>query len=102
MLLRYGKSLKRLPRPFDRQQLGSFFTRAHELLARDDGAVIGNRQVAHTVHLLRQHLFAQQCAVALHQHQAWLHGIQVHLYATFGLGTNAAIGDHQGFAVWHP
>jgi hypothetical protein len=75
---------------------------AHELLAGDDGAVAGNAQVAHAVHLLGQGFLAQQGAVALHQHQARLHGVEVHLDAAFGLGANPAVGHHQGFAVGHP
>ena len=38
----------------------------------------------------------------MHQYQAGLHGVEVHLDAAFGFGANAAVGHHQGFAVRHP
>ncbi|MCY1436152.1 hypothetical protein D9M71_522680 [compost metagenome] len=52
LLFTHWKCLKRLAGSLDRQQLGSLDGIAHELLARDDGAVIGNGQMAHAVHLL--------------------------------------------------
>lgn len=75
---------------------------AHELLAGDDGAVATDRQVADAVHLLRQGFLGQQVAVAAHQHQAGLHGVEVHLDPAFRLGANAAVGHYQGLAVGHP
>ena len=74
---------------------------AHKLLAGDDGAVTGNAQVAHAVHLLAQGFLAEQGAITLHQHQAGFHRVEVHLPA-FGFGTNSAVGHHQCFTVRHP
>ncbi|MNT28586.1 hypothetical protein D3C72_1642820 [compost metagenome] len=102
LLLGHRKGFESLARALDRQQLGGFVAGPHELLAGNDGAIGGNRQVAHAVHLLAQHLFAQQGAVALHQHQARLHGIEVHFYPALSFGANATVGHHQGFTVRHP
>lgn len=102
LALRHREGHERLPRTLDRQQFGGFFRAAHELLARQHGAVVGNRQVAHAVHLLAQGFLAQQGAVALHQHQAGLHRIQVHLHPALGFGADTAIGHHQGLAVRQP
>ena len=75
---------------------------AHELLARDHRAVLGDGQVAHAVHLLAEGFLADQATVAVHQHQTGLHGVEVHLDPAFGLGADTAVGHHQGFAVRHP
>ncbi|MOA44278.1 hypothetical protein D3C78_1665290 [compost metagenome] len=72
------------------------------MLTGNNGAVAGDRQVAHAVHLLGQLLFTQQGAIALHQHQARLHGIEVHFYPALSFGANATVGHHQGFTVRHP
>ncbi|MNE68539.1 hypothetical protein D3C80_1642090 [compost metagenome] len=102
LLFGHRERLERLPRPLDRQQLRRLVGSAHELLAGDDGAVAGDAQVAHAVHRLGEGFLAQQGAIALHQHQARLHGVEVHLDPAFGLGANAAVGDHQRFAIGHP
>ncbi|MNN69214.1 hypothetical protein D3C81_1849820 [compost metagenome] len=38
----------------------------------------------------------------MHQHQARLHGVEVHLDPAFGLGTDTTIGHDQGLAIWQP
>ncbi len=101
-MVRNWEGLESLAWSFDRQQLGSFRGIPHELLTRGNGAIAGYRQVTNTVHLLGQGFLAQQGAVALHQHQAWLHGIKVHLHSAFGLGADTTVGDHQRFAVRQP
>ena len=102
LFIRHRERHERLPRALDRQQLGTLLGRAHELLPGEDGAIAGDAHVPHAVHLLGQGFLADQAAVAAHQHQARLHGIEVHLYPAFGFGANATVGHDQRLAVGHP
>ncbi len=102
LMLGHRKRHERLTRTLDRQQLRAFMGGAHELLTGDDGAVTGDAQVTYAVHLLGEGFLAQQSTVALHQHQARLHGVEVHVDAAFRFGTNPAVGHYQRLAVGHP
>lgn len=87
---------------FDCEQGHGLLCGAHELLAADDGAVAGHGEVANAVLLIGQALMGEQLAVTLQQHQAGIHGVEVHCLATVGFGADTAVGDHQGFAVVLP
>ncbi len=77
-------------------------TVAHELLTRNDGAIAGDAHVADAVHLLGKRFLAEQGTVTLHDDQAGLHGIEVHLYPAFRFSADATVGDYQRFPVRHP
>ncbi len=96
------KRLECLVRTLDRHQRGTIQRIAFVLLAGDHGAVRGHGQMADAVHLLGQLFLADQRPVAAQQHQARLHGIEVHHLAAVGLGADTAVGDNQSFAVGHP